>query len=70
MPAFSVLKKKALMAQINKVNFTDQQQSLAPQGLVLTALSKLSECYIFCFLRKMELHTVQVGLKLRLSLNS
>lgn len=58
------------MAQINKVNFTDQQQSLAPQGLVLTALSKLSECYIFCFLRKMELHTVQVGLKLRLSLNS
>lgn len=35
------------MAQINKVNFTDQQRSLAPQGLVLTALSKLSECYIF-----------------------
>lgn len=57
------------MAQINKVNFTDQQRSLAPQGLVLTALSKLSECYIFWFLRKMEL-LVQVGLKLRLFLNS
>lgn len=43
----SFKKKKAFMAQINKVNFTDQQRSLAPQGLVLTALSKLSECYIF-----------------------